>query len=167
MIREERADELEPTRPLRTLGVAPSDYVDAVRAEIDRVLDDANGSRREAFKIGLQRMQSSGLITDSDVARLTEAATIVTDVHHGRTTHAEGAKALDHLYLDGVIDDHGSAMGTTMVGVMYSARSSKTGDYAGLMGMVIGGILTQSSWGALVGGLVMYWLADRCDDDNN
>ena len=160
-----RLSSLELPPAYRTLGVSPGDLVDAIREEVDRMLKEAGGNRRKAFNAGLQRMHSSGLITNADLKRLEKVGLIVLEVAAGKRSHEEGAAALDRLYLDAVKDAEGSLMGSTMIGVTYSARRKQVAQALGLMGMVIGGMLTGSPWGALIGGIIGYTLGGGCKKD--
>jgi len=155
--------ELQPA--YQSLGVSPSDLVDAIREEVDRMLKEAGGNRRKAINAGLRRMHASGLITSADLKRLEKVSLIVLEVEAGKRSQEDGVAVLDRLYLDAVKDPDGSSMGSTMTGVMYSARSKQMGQALGLMGMVIGGLLTGNPWGALIGGLIGYTLGGGCKKD--
>jgi hypothetical protein len=149
----------------RSLGVSPADCIDGIRAEVDRTLKQAGGNRLKAIKLGFGRMHASGLITTADLKRLERASLIIFSVDAGKTSQEDGAEELDRLYLAAVADPESSTMGTTMVGVTYSARSKTTAQLAGLMGMVVGGILTGGSGGALIGGLIGWTLGGGCKKD--
>lgn len=155
--------ELPPA--FRSVGVAPGDCIDAIRAEVDRTLKQTGGNRLKAINLGFRRMHSSGLITNSDLKRLEKASLIIFAVDAGKQSQEDGAEALDKLYLDAVADPESSTMGTTMVGVTYSARTKQTAAAAGLMGMLVGGLLTGGPGGALVGGLIGWTLGGGCKKD--
>jgi hypothetical protein len=72
---------------------------------------------------------------------------------------------LDKLYLEAVTDPESSTMGTTMVGVTYTARNKQTGEALGLMGLVVGGLLTGGPGGALIGGLLGFTFGGGCKKD--
>jgi hypothetical protein len=56
-------------------------------------------------------------------------------------------------------------MGTAMIGGSYSARSSGAAPLAGLMGIVVGGMITGGPGGALVGGIVGWVAGGGCKRD--
>ena len=147
------------------MGVAPGDYIDVIRAEVDRTLKEAGGNRLKAIKLGFQRIHSGGLITTSDLKRLEKASLIIFAVDAGKQSQQEGVAALDKLYLGSIADPEASTMGTTMVGVTYSARSKQTGEALVLMGMVVGGLLTGGPVGALIGGLIGFTIGGGCKKD--
>ena|SRR5262245_33068975 len=147
------------------LGVSPGDLIDVIQAEIARTLKEAGGNRLKAVNLGLRRMHASRLITNSDLKRLEKASLIIFSVEAGKKSPEAAAAELDTLYLDAVRDPEGSTTGATMVGVMYSARSQQTAAAAGLMGMVVGGLLTGGPGGALVGGLIGWTLGGGCKKD--
>jgi hypothetical protein len=149
----------------KTLGVSPGDLIDAIQAEVDRTLKEAKGNRRKAVNLGLQRMHVNGLITHADLRRLEKACLIIFSVDAGKKSQHNAVSELDALYLDAVRDPESSTMGTTMVGVMYSARNKQTAAAAGLMGMLVGGLLTGGPGGALIGGLIGWTLGGGCKKD--
>ena len=157
------ASEILP--PYRTVGMSPADYIEAVQAEIDRVLEEVDGDQRKAFSSGFARMRQEGLITDSDVKRLETMSIALIEVEHGKHPAAEVVPKLHKLYLEALADPAGSATGATILGLSYSARSNQTGKLAGLMGMVVGGILTGGPGGALVGGLVGWVAGGGCKSE--
>jgi len=151
----------------RGIGETPSDYIDAIRDEVDRTLREAGGNRLKATRLGVERVYSSGLITTSDLKRLNKASVIVFEVDAGKRSQEEGAGALERLYREAVADPEASEMGATMVGVTYSARTNQTAAGAGLMGMIVGGLLTGGPGGALVGGLIGWTLGGGCKKDDD
>jgi hypothetical protein len=155
--------ELPPA--FRSIGVASGDYIDAIQVEVDRTLKRAGGNRHKAINLGFHRMLSSGLITNSDLKRLEKASLIVFAVDAGKQSHADGAEALDKLYLDAIVDPESSTMGTTIIGATYSARTKQTAQGVGLFGMLVGGLLTGGPGGALIGGLVGWTLGGGCKKD--
>jgi hypothetical protein len=158
--------ELQPA--YTAVGVSPGDLVDVVRAEFDRTLKEAGGNQLEAFNLGIRRMHASHLVTDSDLKRLEEAASIIFSVEAGKTSTQDAVAALDTLYLDAIRDPESSAMGATMIGGMYSRRRRDGARVAGLMGLVVGGII-GGTVGAAIGGILLYDVAacheDRTDPD--
>jgi hypothetical protein len=147
--------------------MSPGDYVDVVRAEVDRILEQ-NGGKRYKYKAvnaGFRRMLEGGLITESDLKPLDRVSLAVIGVEQGKQSAGEAVARLDKLYLEALEDPHGSSMGATMIGVTYSARTNQTASAAGLMGMVVGGLLTGSPWGALVGGLIGWAIGGGCKSD--
>lgn len=149
----------------KTLGVSPGDLIDVIQAEVDRTLEEAKGDRRKAVNLGLQRMRANGLITNADLQRLEKACLIIFSVDAGKRSQPDAAAELDALYLDAVRDPESSSMGATMIGVMYSARNRQTAAAAGLMGMLVGGLLTGGPGGALIGGLIGWTLGGGCKKD--
>jgi hypothetical protein len=153
------------TPAYRTFGVAPGDYIEVVEAEIDRLLKEANGNRLKAINKGFEQMRAIGLITDPDLKRLEKVSLAIIGVEEGKYPAKDIVTKLDKLYLEAVADPQSSTMGTTMIGVTYSARTNKTASLAGLMGMVVGGMLTGGPGGALVGGLVGWVVGGGCKKD--
>jgi hypothetical protein len=162
----DRPPSVELMPAYRTLGVSPGDLIDVIRDEVDRTLKEAGGNRLKAINMGLRRMHSSGLITDSDLKRLEKANVIVLEVDAGKLSHSDGAAALDKLYLDAARDPKASSTGATMVGATYSARDKRVASAAGIMGMIIGGALTGGSpVGTLLGGLIGWTIGGGCKKD--
>jgi hypothetical protein len=149
----------------RTPGMSPGDYIDVVLAEIDRLLEQTGGNQLKAINLGFARMRDSGLITEADLKRMEKVAVIIAGVGESKTTSEEAAARLDKLYLEALADPQASSTGATMIGVMYSQRSKQAGEAAGLMGMIVGGLITGGPGGALVGGLVGYVVGSRCAKD--
>jgi hypothetical protein len=156
-----------PIPPYRMPGMAPGDYIDVVRAEIERALKEAGGSRQKAVSAGLKRMQVSGLITESDLKRLKIASAAVFQAENGKRAPAETVSKLDRLYLEALADPGSSVMGTTMIGMTYSARTNVVGSGMGLFGMLIGGMITGGPGGALIGGIVGWVAGTACSDEND
>jgi hypothetical protein len=153
------------TPAYRTFGVAPGDTIEVVEAEIDRLLKEANGNRLKAINKGFEQMRANGLITDPDLKRLEKVSLTVIGVEEGKYPAKDAVAKLDKLYLEALADPQSSTMGATMIGVTYSARSNKTASLAGLMGMVVGGMLTGGPGGALVGGIVGWVAGGGCKKD--
>jgi hypothetical protein len=148
--------------PERMPGVSVGDCIDVVGAEMAAVMAQAGGNVLKAVQIGLGRMHASGLITDADLARLEKVSVIVLTVEEGKRKPEDAATELDRIYLEALADPSSSTMGVTMIGTTYSARSKQTAAAAGLMGMLVGAMLTGNPWGAAVGGLVGYYVVGGC-----
>ena len=138
-----------------------------VRKLIERALREAGGSRLKAVSAGLKRMQESGLITEGDLKRLKIASAAVFHAENGRRPPADTVAKLDRLYRDALADPGSSVMGTTMIGMTYSARTNVVGSGMGLFGMLIGGLITGGPGGALIGGLVGWVAGTACSDEND
>lgn len=145
--------------------MASGDYIDVVKAEVDSLLKRTNGNRLKAVNLGFKRMRDSGLITDNDLKRLEKVSLVVISAEQGKYTQQEAVAKLDRLYLEAAADPESSSMGTTMIGVTYSARSSQSGRLGGLIGMVIGGLISGGPGGALIGGLVGWAAGGGCKSD--
>jgi hypothetical protein len=151
--------------PYRNPGMSPGDYIDVIRAEVDRLLLQTHGNRLKALSLGFKRMVESGLITDRDLKRLEKVSIVIMSVEQGKYSSHEAVAKLDKLYLEALADPGASSMGATMIGVTYSARTNQNASAAGLMGMVIGGLLTGGPGGALIGGLVGWTVGGGCKED--
>jgi hypothetical protein len=110
----------------RNLGVAPGDYIHVIQSELDRILRETNGNRLKALTLGFERIRQSGLITETDLRRLERVAVTIMGVEQGKQSMPDAVARLDALYLEAVADPDATLMGTTMIGVTYSARTSAT-----------------------------------------
>jgi hypothetical protein len=159
-IEHQLADDILP--PYRRLGMSPSDYIDVVQAERDRMLKQAGGDPLKAISLAFARMREEGLITESDLSRLEKVSGAIIGVEQGKLPADEVVPQLHMLYLEALADPGASSTGATIIGVSYSSRTNKTASLAGLMGMVIGGLITGGAGGALVGGLVGWAAGGGC-----
>jgi hypothetical protein len=158
---------VELLRAYRALGIAPGDLATVIEEEADRTIKEAGGNRRDAINLGFRRMQSNGLITDSDVKRLEHVNLIVFQVEAGKQSPKEASAMIDRLYRESLDDPAASEMGSTMVGATYSARNSTVAPAMGLFGMLIGAVLTGGSGGMLIGGLVGWGVGKVCGDEED
>jgi hypothetical protein len=145
--------------------MSPGDYIEVVQVEIDRVLKEAGGNQIKAFSLAFARMHDEGVITDSDVRRLEKVSVALIGVEQGKHPAAEVVPQLHQLYLEALADPGSSSTGATIIGLSYSARSKDTARLTGLMGMLIGGIITGGAGGALIGGLVGWTVGGGCKPD--
>ncbi|MCH7737663.1 MAG: hypothetical protein IH872_09730 [Chloroflexi bacterium] len=156
--------------PELTFGVSAGDLIDVVGREIQLTLRQAKGNRLDATKIGLQRMFAIGLITESDLERVSKACDIVFAADNASYDQTKAASELDALYLDMLASGDSSEIAITMVGVAYSNKQDQTMAVSGLFGMVVGGLIGSaipglgSAGGALIGGLIGGWLGARCPE---
>ena len=74
---------------------------------------------------------------------------------------------IETLYRESLADPLATEMGSTMVGVTYSARNSTVAPAMGLFGMLIGGLLTGGSGGMLIGGLIGWGVGKVCGDEED
>ena len=149
----------------RTIGMSPADYIEVAQAEVDRVLKEAGGNQIKAFSLAFARMRDEGVITNADVRRLEKVSVALIGVEQGKHSASEVVPQLHRLYLEALADPGSSSTGTTIIGLSYSARSKDPARLAGLMGMVIGGLITGGPGGALVGGLVGWTVGGGCKRD--
>lgn len=166
-IKLEGLGSVELLRACRTLGFSPGDLISVIQEESDRTIKEAGGNRRKAINLGFQRMRDNGLITDADVERLEHVSRIVFQVEMGKQPPEDAAAAIDRLFHESLDDRTASEMGSTMVGVSYSARNSTVAPAMGLFGMLIGGLLTGGSGGMLIGGLIGWGVGKVCGDEED
>jgi CHAT domain-containing protein len=107
------------------------------------------------------------LAPDRDLKRLKIASAAVFQAENGKRAPAETVSKLDRLYLEALADPGSSVMGTTMIGMTYSARTNVVGSGMGLFGMLIGGMITGGPGGALIGGIVGWVAGTACSDEND
>lgn len=158
---------VELLRAYRTLGIAPGDLISVIEEEADRTIKEAGGNRRKAINLGFRRMHSNGLITDTDLKRLEQVSCIVFEVEAGKQSSEEASAAIDTLFRESLDDRTASEMGSTMVGVSYSAKNSTVAPAMGLFGMIVGGLLTGGSGGMLIGGLIGWGVGKVCGDEED
>ncbi|HKB05525.1 MAG TPA: hypothetical protein VKD90_25095 [Gemmataceae bacterium] len=138
-----------------------------IQEEADRTIKEAGGNRQKAINLGFRRMHTNGLITDTDLKRLEHVSLIVFQVESGKQCPEDASKALDALFRQSLDDPRSSEMGSTMVGVSYSARNSTVAPALGLFGMLVGGLLTGGSGGMLIGGLIGWGAGKVCGDEED
>ena len=158
---------VELLRAYRTLGISPGDLISVIHEEADRTIKEAGGNRRKAINLGFRRMHTNGLITDTDLKRLEHVSLIVFQVEAGKQSSEDASAAIDTLFRESLDDPTSSEMGSTMVGVSYSARNSTVAPAMGLFGMLIGGLLTGGSGGMLIGGLIGWGVGKVCGDEED
>jgi len=164
-LRFESFGSVELLRAYRTLGIAPGDLGPVIEEEAAHTIEEAGGNRQKAIEIGIGRMHSDRLITDADVKRLEHVSLIIFQVEAGKQSPQEASAAIDKLFSESLDDPMASEMGSTMVGVSYSARNSTVAPAVGLFGMLIGALLTGGSGGMLIGGLVGWGVGKVCGDE--
>jgi hypothetical protein len=158
---------LEVLRAHRTLGISPGDLATVIEQEARQVIKEAGGNRLKAINLGFRRMQAHRLITESDLKRLEQASVIVFEVEAGKRSQEDAAASLDKMFRESLADPAASEMGSTMVGVTYAARNSTVAPAMGLLGMVVGGLLTGGSGGMLIGGLIGWGVGKVCGDEED
>jgi hypothetical protein len=158
---------VELLRAFRTLGIAPGDLISVIQEEADRTIKQAGGNRQKAINLGFRRMHTNGLITDTDLKRLEHVSLIVFQVEAGKQSSKDATALIDTLFRESLDDPTSSVMGSTMVGVSYSARNSTVAPAMGLFGMLIGGLLTGGSGGMLIGGLIGWGVGKVCGDEED
>ncbi len=157
----------ELLRAYRKLGVSPGDLASVIHEEADRTIKEAGGNRQKAINLGFRRMHTKGLITDTDLKRLEHVSLIVFQVEAGKQAVEDASVAIDTLFHESLDDPTSSEIGSTMVGVSYSARNSTVAPAMGLFGMLIGGLLTGGSGGILIGGLIGWGVGKVCGDEED
>lgn len=158
---------VELLRAYRTLGISPGDLSSVIQEEADRTIKEAEGNRQKAVNLGFRRMHANGLITDTDLKRLEKVSLIVFQVEAGSQSSEDASAAIDTLFRESLDDPTSSEMGSTMIGVSYSARNSTVAPAVGLFGMLIGGLLTGGSGGMLIGGLIGWGVGKVCGDEED
>lgn len=158
---------VELLRAYRTLGISPGDLISVIEEEADRTIKEAGGNRHQAINLGFRRMHTNGLITDADLKRLEQLNLIVFQVEAGKQSSEDASAAIDTLFRKSLDDPMASEMGSTMIGVSYSARNSTVAPAMGLFGMLIGGLLTGGSGGMLIGGLIGWGVGKVCGDEED
>jgi hypothetical protein len=149
------------------LGISPGDLVSVIQEEAERTIKEAGGNRQKAINFGFRRMRTNGLITDTDLKRLERVSLIVFQAEAGKRSYKEASAEIDTLFRESLDDPTSSEMGSTMVGVTYSAKNSTVAPAMGLLGMLIGGLLTGGSGGMLIGGLIGWGVGKVCGDEED
>ena len=158
---------VELLRACRTLGISPGDLISVIQEETDRTVKEAGGNRQKAINLGFRRMHANGLITDTDLKRLKHVSLIVFQVEARKQSPEDASAAIHKLFRESLDDPASSEMGSTIIGVSYSARNSTVAPAAGLFGMLIGGLLTGGSGGMLIGGLIGWGIGKVCGDEED
>jgi len=158
---------MELLRAFRTLGISPGDLISVIQEEADRTIKEAGGNRQKAINLGLRRMHKNGLINNTDLKRLEKVNLIVFQVEAVKKSSKDASATIETLYRESLADPLATEMGSTMVGVTYSARNSTVAPAMGLFGMLIGGLLTGGSGGMLIGGLIGWGVGKVCGDEED
>lgn len=166
-IKFEGIGSVEVLRANRSLGISPGDLGSVIRKEAVRILKEAGGNQQKAVTLGLRRMSKNGLITRNDLRRLEKLNLILLRADAGKLPPGKASAAVDALFRESLDDPASSEMGSTMVGASYSARNSTVAPAAGLIGMLIGGLLTGGSGGMLIGGLIGWGIGKVCGDEED
>ncbi len=95
---------------------------------------------------------------------------IIYEVDRGSRTTGEGARDLEVLGREALVDPEASQLANTMIGISFSRRQDESMAIGGLFGMVVGGFLGAAvggqpgaSIGALIGGFVGAWAVGLCE----
>ena len=158
---------VELLRAYRSMGISPGDLVSVIQDEAQKAIKAAGGNRQKAMDLGFRRMRANGLITDSDLKRMKKVSLIVFQAEAGKQPQDKAAAAIDAIFRESLADPTASEMGSTMVGVTYAARNSTVAPALGLMGMLVGGLLTGGSGGMLIGGLIGWGVGKVCGDEED
>ena len=158
---------VELLRANRKLGISPGDLSSVILEEADRTIKQAKGNRQRAINLGFRRMRANGLITDTDLKRLEKVSLILFKVDGGKQSSEQASAEIDKLFRESLDDPASSEMGSTMVGVTYSARNSTVAPGMGLFGMLIGALIAGSSGGMLIGGLIGWGVGKVCGDEED
>lgn len=158
---------VELLRAYLALGIAPGDLLSIITEEADRTIKEAGRNRQRAINLGFQRLLKNGLITESDLKRLEQVCLIVFQVETGKQSSEEASAVIDRLFRESLDDPMASEMGSTMIGVSYTAKNSTVAPAMGLFGMLIGALLTGGSGGMLIGGLVGWGIGKVCGDEED
>jgi len=157
----------ELQRAFLAWGISPGDVAAFIEQEARSALEQAKGDRRAAINLGLRRMQRKHLLTDADVKRLEQVSLVVFQVEVGKQPPDKGSAVLQGLHRESLDDPAASDLGSTMIGASYAARNSTVAPAAGLIGMIVGGVLTGGSGGMLIGGLVGWTVGKVCGDEED
>lgn len=157
----------ELQRAFLSWDIAPGDLALFIEQEARRTIEHAKGDRRRAIDLGFRRMQRGHLLNDADLKRLEQVSLVVFQVERGKQPPEKASAILQALHRESLDDPEASDLGSAMIGASYSARNSTVAPAMGLIGMLVGGLLTGGSGGMLIGGLVGWTVGKVCGDEED
>jgi hypothetical protein len=150
-------------------GVSVEALLRVVSRETERILKEADGDHRQAWRLLLELAESAGVYSDADLPRVRTALDIAADLEAKRTEPTDAVHRLEELCSDALLDPASTPTGLATLDAI-AISTGKVVAFGGfaIIGAVVGGLLAGEvgiAVGAAVGWLVATILTKDDDDD--